>query len=152
MFKDTTRNERVLIDSVMNCIMTNVEIGCKLISDSYEDFFGEAEQKDIPAIDAERLGRVIYSATSLIFDALAEYYVEVGYDTENSVHDLIRRGRRAAQIIEVDTRTEEARKVLPLSTIRRAGDMPDADALAYLDKQEAKAVGKTEAQETSHED
>lgn len=142
MFRDTTRNERLHIEEIMDCTMTNVDIGCKLIFDSYEDYFGDAEQKDIPALDAMRLGRALYAASWLISDALAEYYAEMGHYTEDSVHDLIRRGQRAAQVIEVDKRIEEARKVLPLSTLRRASDMPDAAALVYLDEQEAKAGAK----------
>lgn len=139
----TTRSERLLIEGVMDCTMTNVEIGCKLIFDSYEDFFGEAEQKDIPAPEAMRLGRALYAASWLISDALAEYYAEMGHYMEDSVHNLIRRGQRAAQVIEVEKRTEEARKVLPVSTLKRASDMPDAAALVYLDEQEAKAGAKS---------
>lgn len=143
MFKDaTTRSERMRIDGIMDGIITNIDIGCKLISDSYEEYFGSAEQKDIHALDAERLGRVVYSAFWLISDAVAEYYAETGHYTEESVHNLIRRGQRAAQVIEVERRVDEARAVLPLSTIRRISDMPDAAALAYLDEQEAKAGAK----------
>ena len=70
---ETTAKERLTIDHATSGIFGNLERAHRMLYRLWEDNFGDAEQKDISAYDAESLGDLIYTIDDIIFNAVLEY-------------------------------------------------------------------------------
>lgn len=79
-----TEDQRTTVEIGMDCIMPRIEIANDILYDAWEEFFGNVPQPSISALEAERLGRILYAAFDMTSNAIREYHLMLGhYDLDN---------------------------------------------------------------------
>lgn len=74
-----TEDQRMTVEIGMDCIMPGIEIANDILYDAWEEFFGNVPQPSISALEAERLGRILYAAFDMTSNAIREYHLMLGH-------------------------------------------------------------------------
>lgn len=74
-----TEDQRTTVEIGMDCIMPRIEIANDILYDAWEEFFGNVPQPSISALEAERLGRILYAAFDMTSNAIREYHLMLGH-------------------------------------------------------------------------
>lgn len=108
--QETTADERGLIADAVCPIMDAVERALGELSDIESEFFEDAEQKEISAIDAERVGRTIHISTDLLFDACAAFGLLTGFENWSGVKYAREQIERISRAFRVDALADRISK------------------------------------------
>ena len=70
-----TEDQRMTVEIGMDCIMPEIEIANDILYDAWEEFFGNVPQQSISALEAERLGRILYAAFDMTSNGLISNFL-----------------------------------------------------------------------------
>lgn len=125
---DTTRADRQTIAKFLDMPMVDVDTASKLLGRTWEDYFGDRDQKAIPEMEAEHLGRMILAVLSMLDNAVKDYNFLLGRYDE---YDLKHFTEYATRVIK----TAEAEKAFDAAL--KAGCHSACNATQNLDNEEA---------------
>lgn len=131
----TTRAERLIIDRVMDGIMSDVAMATHSLCDLWELNFGNCEQGNIPADDAAQIGRIVYMCMDMLTRAVSEYNFELGRNdtaTTSQRKYAKERADRAELIAAVESVVQAAHARGQYDLVSATADMPDEKAIEYL--------------------
>ena len=75
-----SKNDRLAAERIAGNSLIITEIVSKMISDIWERWFSEQDQRELDSGEAAELGRSIYAAQYMLSDAVREYHLEMGHD------------------------------------------------------------------------
>lgn len=131
----TTRAERLIIDRVMDGIMSDVATAAHSLYDVWDLNFGNCEQGDILADDAARIGRIVYMCMDMLTRAVSEYNFELGRNdaaTTSQRKNAKERADRAELVAAVESVVQAAHARGQYDLVSAAADMSDEKAIEYL--------------------
>ena len=100
--QETTQSQRVTISSALGDMFDKVARAHRLLGRVWDDYFGELDQPDIPSMEAEYLGELIYAIDDLIWSAALEYALVVGDADFPGVEPYLLGSERAKRAQEVE--------------------------------------------------
>ena len=118
-----TEDQRTTVEIGMDCIMPRIEIANDILYDAWEEFFGNVPQPSISALEAERLGRILYAAFDMTSNAIREYHLMLGHYDLDTVERFMENAEHITKTIEAKKaraaglHTVSAARAFPLSLI-----------------------------------
>ena len=100
--QETTQSQRVTISAVLSSMFDKVARAHRLLGRVWDDYFGMREQPDIPSMEAEYLGELIYVIDDLIWSAALEYALVTGDADFPGVEPCLRGSELAKKAQEVE--------------------------------------------------
>lgn len=100
--QETTQEERRNIDCALSSMNDKVRRAHNLLSHLWDDYFGKRDQPDIPGMEAEYLGELIYVIDDLIWSAALEYALVTGDADFPGVEPCLRGSELAKKAQEVE--------------------------------------------------
>ena len=142
----TTAAERNRLRESMGTMFHSIDLATQELHELYTQHFEHSEtepQKDIPWYDAEHLGRRLWAIEAAITAALEEWAMFAGDTRYRGQEYEAAKARRLLEIREAEELAErvfEKVKRMPkgkaqeeaLSDLRRAQELPDAEAILIL--------------------
>lgn len=114
-----TEDQRMTVEIGMDCIMPGIEIANNILYDAWEEFFGNVPQQSISALEAEHLGRILYAAFNMTYNAIREYHLMLGHYDLDTVERFMENAEHITKTIEAKKAIEIARKNNASMTSRR---------------------------------
>ena len=99
---ETTQSQRVAINIALGDMFSKVARAHRLLGRVWDDYFGMREQPDIPSMEAEYLGELIYVIDDLIWSAALEYALVTGDPDFPGVEPHLQGCERAKKAQEVE--------------------------------------------------
>ena len=100
--QETTQSQRVTISVALDGMFGKVARAHRLLGRVWDDYFGMREQPDIPSMEAEYLGELIYVIDVLIWSAALEYALVTGDADFPGVEPCLRGSELAKKAQEVE--------------------------------------------------
>lgn len=100
--QETTQSQRVTISVALDGMFGKVARAHRLLGRVRDDYFGMREQSDIPSMEAEYLGELIYVIDDLIWSAALEYALVTGDADFPGVEPCLRGSELAKKAQEVE--------------------------------------------------
>lgn len=100
--QETTQSQRVTISVALCGMFDKVARAHRLLGRVWDDYFGMREQPDIPSMEAEYLGELIYVIDDLIWSAALEYALVTGDADFPGVEQCLRGSELAKKAQEVE--------------------------------------------------
>lgn len=139
---ETTQHERFIIDSALHSMFSKVARAHLLLGRVWDDYFGMREQPDIPSMEAEYLGELIYVIDDLIWSAALEYALVVGdadfpgVESHLSGSELAKKAQEVEKLNSMVFDLEKQLKPEPREALRQKRaeicKLPDEKAAALL--------------------
>lgn len=127
-----SKNDRLAAERIAGNSLIITEIVSNMISDIWERWFSEQDQRELDSGEAAELGRSIYAAQYMLSDAVREYHLEMGHYEEESVQfyrESAKCYERACEAEELfDDAGENRAKCVP------AYNLKDEDAIKFIKK------------------
>ena len=140
--QETTQSERVIISTALDGMFNKVARAHRLLSRVWDDYFGMRDQPDIPGMEAEYLGELIYVIDDLIWSAALEYALVIGDPDFPGVEPHLRGSnlaKKAQEVEKLDSMVFDLQKQLkpePRDALRQKRDeihkLPDEKAAILL--------------------
>ena len=140
--QETTQSQRVTISVALGDMFDKVARAHRLLGRVWDDYFGMREQPDIPRMEAEYLGELIYVIDDLIWSAALEYALVTGDADFPGVEPCLRGSELAKKAQEVEKLNsmvfdlEKQLKPEPREALRQKRaeicELPDEKAAALL--------------------
>ena len=108
-----TEDQRMTVEIGMDCIMPGIEIANNILYDAWEEFFGNVPQQSISALEAEHLGRILYAAFNMTYNAIREYHLMLGHYDLDTVERFMENAEHIAKTIEAKKAIETKEKRVP---------------------------------------
>lgn len=140
--QETTQSERVIISTALDGMFNKVARAHRLLGRVWDDYFGMRDQPDIPGMEAEYLGELIYVIDDLIWSAALEYALVIGDPDFPGVEphlrgsDLAKKAQEVEKLNSMVFDLEKQLKPEPREALRQKRaeicELPDEKAAALL--------------------
>lgn len=140
--QETTQSERVIISTALDGMFNKVARAHRLLSRVWDDYFGMRDQPDIPGMEAEYLGELIYVIDDLIWSAALEYALVIGdldfpgVEPHLRGSDLAKKAQEVEKLNSMVFDLEKQLKPEPREALRQKRaeicELPDEKAAALL--------------------
>lgn len=140
--QETTQSERVIISTALDGMFNKVARAHRLLGRVWDDYFGMRDQPDIPGMEAEYLGELIYVIDDLIWSAALEYALVIGDPDFPGVEphlrgsDLAKKAQEVEKLNSMVFDLEKQLKPEPREALRQKlaeiCELPDEKAAALL--------------------
>ena len=127
-----TEDQRTTVEIGMDCIMPRIEIANDILYDAWEEFFGNVPQPSISALEAERLGRILYAAFDMTSNAIREYHLMLGHYDLDTVERFMENAEHIAKTIEAKKAIETMRKEQRFDDVEKAMTLDNEAVIKLL--------------------
>ena len=127
-----TEDQRMTVEIGMDCIMPGIEIANNILYDAWEEFFGNVPQQSISALEAEHLGRILYAAFNMTYNAIREYHLMLGHYDLDTVERFMENAEHITKTIEAKKAIEIARKKQRFDDVEKAMTLDNEAVIKLL--------------------
>lgn len=142
VINQTTRDERLVIENAMYCIIAEIDTANQILLDLWERYFGTVRQHPLTESDAENIGNILELCNDKIFNALLEYALTTGSKDFRGVSPHVESAKHEAVVLAIEDAIREieererymSKEKREASIAKRVhlSELPDEEALPLL--------------------